>query len=303
MIAYFFQCDEAHPICESKTWFSPKFPALISCIQTGCKKGGRDCVYPETSTSSKTASSGSSKTAQSASRESPGSSSDEYDEEGGPERLEAIPDGDEGHEDPSEAQSSSNPTAQPSSISQSTIGQKATARQSSETPSLDQDKGASPTPSTEGSVGYAAYQTVGASRVKKTSVSLPADSDNLRSDWSHLPPDLQFYLAYFYENVTHLHYSLKTDGNNNFLRTLFLDAALRNEALLHAVVGFSAFQLTLHNPEGKIQDFLQYYNKAVSLLLNSLKKGEKHSTGTLLTILQLATIEVRSKTKCVVFQN
>lgn len=128
----------------------------------------------------------------------------------------------------------------------------------------------------------------------------PSHSENLRSDWSHLPPDLQFYLAYFYENVTHLHYSLKTDGNNNFLRTLFLDAALRNEALLHAVVGFSAFQLTLYNPDGKIQDFLQYYNKAVSLLLNSLKRGETHSTGTLLAILQLATIEVsKDKTSCI----
>ena len=113
----------------------------------------------------------------------------------------------------------------------------------------------------------------------------------MRTDWSHLPPDLQFYLTYFYENITHCHYSLKHDSGN-FLRTHFLDAALRNEALLHAVVGFSAFQRTLHNPEGKILDFLQYYNKAVSLLLKSLKKGEKHNSGTILAILQLATIEV-----------
>jgi hypothetical protein len=63
--------------------------------------------------------------------------------------------------------------------------------------------------------------------------------------------------------------------------------------LLYAVVGFSAFQLTLKNPAGKIQDFLQYYNKAVSLLLNSLKKGERHNNSTILAILQLATIEVR----------
>ena len=95
-----------------------------------------------------------------------------------------------------------------------------------------------------------------------------------------------------YENVTYLHYSLKHDSGN-FLKTLFIDAVLRNEALLYAVVGFSAFQRTLHNPGGKIQDFLQYYNKAVSLLLKSLKKGEQHSSGTILAILQLATIEVR----------
>jgi hypothetical protein len=292
LIAYFFQCDEAHPICERKKCMLPPNLAANLINPTGCKKGGRDCVYPETSTSSKTTTSGSSKNTQPGNRESPDSSSDEDDEEGGPERLEAIPDGDEGLEDASDVRVSSKSTTQRGSVSHSVSGQKATARQSSETPSLIQDKGASPTPSTEGSVGYTAYQTVGAFRQKKQTVSSPSDSDNLRSDWSYLPPDLQFYLAYFYENVTHLHYSLKTDPGN-FLKTLFLDAALRNDALLHAVVGFSAFQRTLHNPEGKIQDFLQYYNKAVSLLLSSLRRGEKHSTGTLLAILQLATIEVR----------
>lgn len=81
--------------------------------------------------------------------------------------------------------------------------------------------------------------------------------------------------------------------SGNFLRTRFLDAALRNESLLHAVVGFSAFHRTLHNPEGKIQDFLPYYNKAVSLLLKSLRKNERRDNGTILAILQLATIEVR----------
>lgn len=77
------------------------------------------------------------------------------------------------------------------------------------------------------------------------------------------------------------------------MRTQYLEIAQRHEALLYAIVGFSAFQRTLHNPEGKIQDFLQYYNKAVSLLLKSLKQGERPSNGTLLAILQLATIEVR----------
>lgn len=80
---------------------------------------------------------------------------------------------------------------------------------------------------------------------------------------------------------------------SNFLKTLFLEFALKNDALLYGVVGFSAFHRTMHNPEGKIQDFLQYYNKAVTFLLQSLKKGEQRSTGMLLAILQLATIEVR----------
>jgi Fungal specific transcription factor domain len=140
-------------------------------------------------------------------------------------------------------------------------------------------------------VGYPAYQTAGTARLKVSSLPSTSVSDTLRSDWSHLPPDLQFYLAYFYQNLTHLHYSLKFDSGN-FLRTHFLDAALRNEALLHAVVGFSAYQRTLQNPEGQIHDFLQYYNKAVSLLLISLRKGERHNNAMILAILQLATIEV-----------
>jgi hypothetical protein len=142
-------------------------------------------------------------------------------------------------------------------------------------------------------VGYPGYQTAGTARMKVSNFPSGSASDTLRSDWSHLPPDLQFYLAYFYQNLTHLHYSLKFDSGN-FLRTRFLDAALRNEALLHAVVGFSAYQRTLHNPGGEIKDFLQYYNKAVSLLLSSLKRGERHSNAMILAILQLATIEVRA---------
>jgi hypothetical protein len=78
--------------------------------------------------------------------------------------------------------------------------------------------------------------------------------------------------------------------------------ALRHEALLYAVVGFAAYHYTLKNPNGQIKHFLQYYNKSVTLLLGFLKKKEKHNMGTLLTILQLATIEVgykkNSQTPC-----
>jgi Fungal specific transcription factor domain len=233
--------------------------------------------------------SGSSKTAK---RESPGSSSDEYDEGAAPGPLEAIQDEDEDLHDVAQGPSISKLAPQRVANNPTFSGQKPTTRHSSEAPSLVQDGGDSPTPSTEGSVGYPAYQTAGIARMKISSVPSASSSDTLRSDWSHLPQDLQFYLAYFYQNLTHLHYSLKFDSGN-FLRTRFLDAALRNEALLHAIVGFSAYQRTLHNPDGKINDFLQYYNKAVSLLLTSLKRGARHNSAMILAILQLATIEVR----------
>ncbi|KAG4443754.1 hypothetical protein IFR05_000745 [Cadophora sp. M221] len=267
------KCDENRPVCER------------------CKKGGRECVYPETSTSAKASRSASSSTANPSSHESPGSSSDEFDE--GvvtQERLEAIPDEDEASDDYARSNSLSKYGMQQSSTGQFMSGQKGTTRYDSETPSLVQDKGASPTPSTEGSISYGAHDTTAISRLKKTRVSFTSNPDALRSDWSHLPLDLQFYLTYFYENITHLHYSLKFDSGN-FLRTTFLDAALRTESLLYAIVGFSAFQRTLHTSQGKIQDFLQYYNKAVSLLLNSLKRGEQHTNGTMLAVLQLATVE------------
>lgn len=83
---------------------------------------------------------------------------------------------------------------------------------------------------------------------------------------------------------------------SNFLKTVFLNIALENEAPLYGVVGFAALQQTLHTSEGKIQSFLQYYNQAVSLLLKSLREGKPHTTSTLLPILQLAKIELKQET-------
>ncbi|KAA8571972.1 hypothetical protein EYC84_001913 [Monilinia fructicola] len=253
----------------------------------GCTKGNRECVYPDVQKSGKGASS-TSKVGNPKPSESPGSSEDEY-EDRDVERLEVIQDEDEIGAQATRPENSWNsnasaPNAQSSSLT------KSTTRQSSETPSLVQDKGSSPTPSTEGSIGYSSFEQGGISRPYDQTFANDSESCKLRSDWSHLPADLQFYLNYYRQNITFLHYSLRTN-HGDFLHTLLLDAALRSEPLLYAVVGFSAFQYAVEKQEGKIQDFLQYYNKAVSLLLRSLKKGVQHTTGMLLAILQLATIE------------
>jgi hypothetical protein len=164
-----------------------------------------------------------------------------------------------------------------------------------------QDKGSSPSPSTEGSIGYNAHLHKADLRLGKPSRP-PQGTDAKPSrppqgiggshpDWSGLPRDLQFYLEYFVTNVTYHHYYFKKDAGN-FFHTSLIEAALRNKSLLYAIVGFSAFQRTLHNPEGKIQDFLQYYNKSVQLLLKSLRRGEGRNVDTMYSILQLATIEV-----------
>ena len=93
------------------------------------------------------------------------------------------------------------------------------------------------------------------------------------------------------ENITHYHYGLNED-TDNFFTTMLPQLALQHESLLNAVVGFAAYQKTIKNPQGKIEHFLGYYNRSVSLLLGCLKSGKRHNHGTLVTILQLATIEV-----------
>jgi hypothetical protein len=112
-----------------------------------------------------------------------------------------------------------------------------------------------------------------------------------RPDFSGLPSDLQFYLNYFVDNITHYHYCMLTDPQD-FYKVFLPMQALRNEALLYAIVGFAAYHHTLRNPDGQIQDFLQYYHKSVTLLRGFLGKKEKDNIGTIMTILQLATIEV-----------
>lgn len=82
------------------------------------------------------------------------------------------------------------------------------------------------------------------------------------------------------------------NDSDNFFRSILLGISVQNEALLYAVVGFAAYHYMLKDANGRIKDFLHYYNRSVSLLLAFLKSKERHNVATLLTILQLATIEV-----------
>ncbi|APA05342.1 hypothetical protein sscle_01g001120 [Sclerotinia sclerotiorum 1980 UF-70] len=265
------KCDEHHPKCDR------------------CTKGNRECVYPDVQNSAKGAGNNSSKVGHPKPSESPGSSEDEYEDQE-VERLEVIQDEDEIESQTERPENGWNTNAAAPN-SHPTMRTKSSTRQSSETPSLIQDKGSSPTPSTEGSIGYSSFDQAGAgSQFEEETFANDLESGKLRSSWSHLPADLQFYLTYYCQNITFMHYSLRSN-HEGFIHTLLLDVALRSEPLLYAVVGFSAFQYAVEKREGKIQDFLQYYNKAVSLLLKSLRKGIRHTTATLLAILQLATIE------------
>lgn len=91
--------------------------------------------------------------------------------------------------------------------------------------------------------------------------------------------------------MSHHHYSLKRDSGN-FLKTDFLEKAYQYEPLRYAVVGYAAYFHTLSKPEGRISNFLKYYNESVSKLRASITKNKKQGLSTFLTILQLASIEV-----------
>lgn len=110
--------------------------------------------------------------------------------------------------------------------------------------------------------------------------------------WAQLPKDVRFYMKYHRDHLTNYHYAIKYDGSD-FLGTTFLEIALGYEPLLYAVTAFAAYFHTIKNPNAKIQNFLQYYDKSVSLFRQSLSERPRHTVATLLTILQLATFEVR----------
>ena len=247
------------------------FYCTANCIRfAGCRKGNRDCVYPEPTTSKSSRSNTKSKSSPQESI----SSAEEFDYDG-KEPLPSIPDDDEDSTNAPLAGASGNHSR----------------REASDTPSLTYDR--SPSPSTEGSTTLASRpslsrsvsmqaQTISKQAAKQSSTSRPSPE---------LPRDVKFYLNYHRTHMSHHHYCFKRD-QDDFLRTTFLELAVRNEPLLYAVVGFAAYYHTLTKPDGRIQDFLGYYNKSVSLLRLSIQRSKRHNLATLLTILQLASIEV-----------
>ncbi|KAL0944367.1 C6 finger domain-containing protein [Colletotrichum truncatum] len=260
------KCDETRPICDR------------------CRKGSRECIYPEppatkVSTGQTTTTPKDTTTTQQA---SPDSSNDPEDaeEETEPTGLDTILDEDEG-DDESYQKHFTGP-------SRSSTASSFNPQRAGWTP------GSSETPPHEGTKSASPSASVGTSSSQATTTYAVPDlgllSLSSHTDWSHLPTDLRQHLEYFCENVTHYHYCMLTDAHEIF-RVVLPNYALQNEALLYAVVGFAAYQRTLQDPDGKIEDFLKYYNKSVILLLNSLKRKEKHGIATLLTVLQLATIE------------
>lgn len=245
---------------------------------SGCKKGNRECIYPDLPSSKPPAAqSGTRDRASSQPITSPDSSTGADDTEHEVDnKLETIPDEEEEYEGTAQqgAFFSRHATTSPSYSKSST-------RQSSETPSIEGSKDSPAASTGSSSATTSLYQTFD-----------PAfQSNSARADWSHLPPDYQYYMKSFCENILHYHYCFSTDADR-FFSVILPNIAVRYEPLLNAVVGFAAYHETLQKTDAKVEDFLKYYNKSVVLLLNALQRGEPQTIATLLTVLQLAAIEV-----------
>lgn len=237
------------------------FCLILNTPRSGCRKGSRDCIYPEQSSSTKVRR-GSSK-----GKADEGDASSQEEDDDTPEN--ALPADDEDVE----------PNEPASASSLKSLGSPLT--ELSDPPSLTHDK--SPTPSTEGSASIDAIPSGWRPALRSQSLRQPpGNSDRLY---------IKYYLEYARNKLTPHHWGFKFPYESAFLRNTLFERAVKFKPLLYAVVGFASYHHTLTMRDGKISDFLYYYNKSVSLLRESLKK-EQHTIETLLTILQLGTIEV-----------
>lgn len=235
----------------------------------GCRKGGRECVYPDKESSQKPIRSGSRSEKSSAD----GTSSPEDPPEG-TEQLPTIPDDEEEEED--------------DDMEVGYVDKSSDLRDSSNTPASILDQSTSPSTEASSTVPPAMRQPVS----RRSSAQTTKSTTPSRTP-AHATRDVQFYLNYFKENMTHHHYSLKRDSHK-FLKGDFLKYAMRYEPLKYAVVGYAAYFHTISQPDGRMSTFLQFYNESVSRLRLSIRKDKKQGVATFLTILQLASIEVRT---------
>ncbi|KXS93645.1 hypothetical protein AC578_4208 [Pseudocercospora eumusae] len=222
-----------------------------------CRKGKRECNYPGSVATPITvakSSKNSSRIKDSPSASSPSGSEDEFEEK---EALPSIPD--------EEDDDDSVPTSSTSDIRQAS--------------------NASP-PSRE--IASASRRP----QPQRSNSRQSTRSEIFQSPrWNGLPKEVKRYLHFHHEHMSHHHYAFKYDGGD-FLKTTFLEIAMNDgsAALLYAIVAFAAYHQSIAHDDGNISVFLSYYNKSIAFLQQSLKR-QRHSVATLLTILQLATIE------------
>jgi hypothetical protein len=243
---------------------------VLTHSTSGCRKGGRECIYPDKESGQKPFQSGSKSEKPSAE----GTSSPEDHEGEGNEHLPIIHDEDEDFDDDMDG---------------AYIGESRDLCDSS-TPASILEQSVSPSTEASSTVPPTIRQPLS----RRSSAQATKAMTSSRTT-PHGPKDVQFYLNYFKEHMTHHHYSLKRDSHG-FLKGAFLNHAMKYEPLKYAVAGYAAYFHTIAQPDGRMSTFLQFYNESVSRLRMSITKQKKQGLATFLTILQLASIEVGNTT-------
>ncbi|KAI6863453.1 hypothetical protein KC316_g20259, partial [Hortaea werneckii] len=233
-----------------------------------CRKGKRECIYPGASTSASSSSKPSRKGSKAGESNESASSASEDEDGDAKHALPAIPDNEEDISEPQSAASSQ-------------------SRKSSNA-ALAASRGSIASAADTGSSSRDASRPQANRATSKHSVK-PSISHSSR--WPGLPRDVKAYLKYHKQSLSHHHYAFKYDAGD-FLKTTFLEIAMNDDsqALLYAVVAFAAYHHAVASGDNKISPFLSYYNRSINMLKTSLETKRPNVT-TLLTILQLATIE------------
>ncbi|RVX68593.1 hypothetical protein B0A52_07020 [Exophiala mesophila] len=256
------KCDETRPICDR------------------CKKGGRECEFPQTNSSSKRSRQGEARSPkdQQAKHEAKSERNS---------NLETIKDESEEEEDtdfastadrvrPSLGPLRTDSTPSTSSIPASKRSEASTAVRdhiSPQSPDLSDARSRDETPAS--SMGTAA-----------NTAEVQARQAKIRA----LKPDIQKYLRFQQEYMNNYHYFYKLDPTD-FLHGELIDLALGFEPLLYAIVGFAAYHYELRQKNPKLSHFLGYHSSSMSMLRKSLEQNAKVTEATIFTILQLATFE------------
>lgn len=102
---------------------------------------------------------------------------------------------------------------------------------------------------------------------------------------------MRYFLHYLDEHMLSLHYSVRIDPAN-FFSNPFIKMMLSDDspALLNAAIAYAVYSSSFPNSDTDITVWLEYYNKSITNLAQSLAGG-KRTIATLATILQLATLE------------
>ena len=249
---------------------------------TGCAKGARECVYPEPPSATKSTSSSKLNQTHKHTEESESSSGEYEEDEQGQSPIDVV--------GTSEQQSKHGPSTGERVVSKKK-SQRNVQQGRTELSSTAKEKSLSPSTDDLSAISKSRSTSTTFNGSGKLSSVSPVESSDL-SGFSNMPREMQYYLNYHQQHINYHHYFFKHDASH-FVNTTLLELALEYDPLLYAVVGFAAYHMTLRKPNGKVQDFLGYYNRSVQLLLKSLQDEQKHTEATILTILQLAAFEVR----------